>query len=113
MNLRPDGIHATPEAQVASLVIPKQGVSWVVLDRLERQRALFLLPEVVPEPATGEGSAADSQVEYRKPGDEAKRRAPRRGQGTASEPEARPEVVPREQPEAKIEPPRRRARARP
>ncbi len=32
MTLRPDGIHATPEAQVASLVIPKQGVSWVILD---------------------------------------------------------------------------------
>lgn len=30
MNLRPDGLHATPEAQAASLVIPKKGVSWVV-----------------------------------------------------------------------------------
>ena len=30
MNLRPDGVHHTPEAQVASLVIPKPGVSWVI-----------------------------------------------------------------------------------
>jgi len=30
MNLRPDGIHATPEAQVASLVLPKPGVLWVI-----------------------------------------------------------------------------------
>jgi hypothetical protein len=30
MNLRPDGLHKGPEAQAASLVIPKQGVSWVV-----------------------------------------------------------------------------------
>ena len=30
MNLRPDGLHSTPEAQAASLVIAKQGVSWVV-----------------------------------------------------------------------------------
>lgn len=30
MKLRPDGLHDTPEAQAASLVIPKQGVSWVV-----------------------------------------------------------------------------------
>ncbi len=30
MKLRPDGLHATPEAQAASLVIAKEGVSWVV-----------------------------------------------------------------------------------
>ena len=30
MNLRPDGLHSTPEAQAASLVLAKQGVSWVV-----------------------------------------------------------------------------------
>lgn len=31
MKLRPDGLHGTPEAQAASLVIAKEGVSWVVL----------------------------------------------------------------------------------
>ena len=30
MKLRPDGLHTTPEAQAASLVIAKEGVSWVV-----------------------------------------------------------------------------------
>ncbi len=30
MDLRPDGVHPTPEAQVASLVIPKPGVLWVI-----------------------------------------------------------------------------------
>ncbi len=30
MKLRPDGIHTTPEAQAASLVIAKEGVAWVV-----------------------------------------------------------------------------------
>ena len=30
MNLRPDGLHSTPEAQAASLVLSQPGVSWVV-----------------------------------------------------------------------------------
>ncbi len=30
MNLRPDGLHSTPEAQAASLVTLQKGVSWVV-----------------------------------------------------------------------------------
>jgi hypothetical protein len=30
MTLRPDGLHSTPEAQAASLVLPKPGISWVI-----------------------------------------------------------------------------------
>jgi hypothetical protein len=32
MMLRPDGIHKTPEAQAASLVLSRPGVGWVVLE---------------------------------------------------------------------------------
>ena len=35
MKLRPDGIHTTPEAQAASLVIAKEGVAWVVYGTAE------------------------------------------------------------------------------
>jgi len=66
MNLRPDGLHSTPEAQAASLVIAKEGVSWVVLDSSGRyelyscsQKAARNEPEAkVPTPTPGETKPA-------------------------------------------------------
>jgi hypothetical protein len=95
MTLRPDGIHATPEAQAASLVIPKQGVSWVILDtplghelyscksNPDQQQAKAL----TPTPADGKpGGETSTPVEAKAP---------------PASPEAEPEAVTSERPEVK------------
>lgn len=88
MTLRPDGIHATPEAQVASLVIPKQGVSWVILD-------------------TPGGHELYSCSQKSNPDQQAKAMTPTPVDAKAlpASPEARPEEVTSERPEVKTDPP--------
>jgi hypothetical protein len=91
MNLRPDGLHNTPEAQAASLVIPKQGVSWVVFDR-SGSYELYACSHKTPqnEQATAPPTPIPVPVE---------------ATATPAQPEAKPDTVTREQPQAKIEPP--------
>ncbi len=101
MNLRPDGLHKGPEAQAASLVIPKQGVSWVVFGDSGKydlyscsQRSARNEPEMkVPTPTTAvetrPAEAPSTPLE----------RPPTQEPSAAS-----PNVAAREQPEANPEP---------
>jgi hypothetical protein len=55
MTLRPDARYDTVEAQVASLVIPKEGVTWIVLDASGTNQLYSCtasLTEPTPRPAT-------------------------------------------------------------
>ena len=90
MNLRPDGLHDTPEAQAASLVIPKQGVSWVVFDR-SGSYELYACSHKTPR---SEQAKAPTPAP-----------APVEATAMPAQPEAMPETVTTEQPQAKIEPP--------
>jgi hypothetical protein len=101
MNLRPDGIHATPEAQAASLVIPKQGVSWVILDT-PRGHELYSCSQK-SNPDQQQAKALTPTPVDGKPGGETS--TPVEAKAPPASPEARPEVVTSGRPEAKIEPP--------
>jgi|APFre7841882630_1041343.scaffolds.fasta_scaffold15817_3 hypothetical protein len=48
MKLRPDGLHSTPEAQAASLVLPQPGVSWVVFGGSGNYE-LYSCPQKTPQ----------------------------------------------------------------
>ena len=100
MNLRPDGLHSTPEAQAASLVIPRPGVSWVVFGGPGNYQLYSCshknppndqqvkAPTTTPvETGLGQGASVDSETKH------------------APAPEARSEVISKEQPEAKIDAP--------
>jgi hypothetical protein len=100
MNLRPDGLHKGPEAQVASLVIPKKGVSWVVFGDSGKydlyscsQRSTRSDPEMkVATPTTTVETMSTETTS-----------APLEPTPTRAPSAASPDVTAREQPEAKVE----------
>jgi len=108
MDLRPDGLHHTPEAQAASLVIPKQGVSWVVFGGSGRYQ-LYSCSQKAPQ------SEQQSNAPVPTPGEtkpETRTSAPVEAKAGPAQSEAKPEDVTREQPEAEIAvpaPPRKSA----
>jgi hypothetical protein len=103
MTLRPDGLHSTPEAQAASLVLPQPGVSWVVFGssgnyelyscsrKTPRNEQEAKAPAPTPTPVETKPTAGTS--------------APAETKAAPARSEAKPEVVQREQPEAKIKAP--------
>lgn len=100
MNLRPDGLHSTPEAQAASLVIPRQGVSWVVFGGPGNYQ-LYSCSHRTPQKDQQAGATTPTPVET----------GLRQGASVSSDtkdapaPEAGSEVISNEQSEAKVEAP--------
>jgi hypothetical protein len=99
MDLRPDGLHHTPEAQAASLVIPKQGVSWVVFGG---SGSYQLYSCKAPQNEQLAKAPVPTPVET-KP--ETRMSAPVEAKPEPAPSEAKPEVVAKEPPEAEIEAP--------
>ncbi len=96
MNLRPDGLHSTPEAQAASLVTPQKGVAWVVFGG-SGSHQLYSCPQKAPQGEQEAMAPTPAPVEKKPP--------PTGARAAPAEAEAGPEVVTREQPVAKIEAP--------
>jgi len=99
MNLRPDGLHSTPQAQAASLVIPRPGVSWVVFGGPGGNR-LYSCSQAVP-PNEREAKAPVPTPVEAKP--EARTPVPVEPKAVPTPSAAGPEVVATEQPKSKTE----------
>ena len=70
MTLRPDARSETVEAQVASLVIPKEGVTWIVLDASGTNQLYSCKAspgEPTPRPSTPMSAEATSESEAAPP----------------------------------------------
>jgi outer membrane biosynthesis protein TonB len=94
VDLRPDGLHSTPEAQAASLVIPKEGVSWVVFGGPGRYQ-LYSCSHQKTLPTEQQAKASAPTSVETKP--EAAASAPVEAKAPRPTPEAKPEVLTREQ----------------
>jgi hypothetical protein len=91
MNLRPDGLHSTPEVQAASLVIPQQGVSWVVFGGSGNYE-LYSCSHKTPQNEQQAKAPAPTPVETRP-------------EAVPAQSEAKPEVITREQPKERVKAP--------
>jgi hypothetical protein len=98
MNLRPDGLHSTPEAQAASLLIPQEGVSWVVFGGSGNYE-LYSCSHKTLQNEQQAKAPRPTPVET-KP--KAGASVPVEAKAAPAQPEAKSEVITREQPEAKI-----------
>jgi hypothetical protein len=101
MKLRPDGLHSTPEAQAASLVMPQPGVSWVVFGGSGNYE-LYSCSQKTPRNEQEAKPPTPTPVETKPT---PRTSAPVEAKAAPAQSEAKPEVVTREQPEAKIKAP--------
>ncbi len=103
MKLRPDGLHSTPEAQATSLVLPQPGVSWVVFGGSGNYELYSC-----PQKTAGNEQEAQTPAPTPTPVETkptAGTPAPVEAKAAPAQSEAKPEVVTREQTEAKIKAP--------
>jgi hypothetical protein len=98
MDLRPDGLHPTPETQVASLVIPKPGVSWVIFGGPGSYQLFSCSQKASPSEQQAK-APAPTPVE---PSRETRTSLPVEANAVPP-PEAKPEVATTPRPEAEIE----------
>ncbi len=98
MDLRPDGLHPTPEAQVASLVIPKPGVLWIIFGGPGSYQ-LFSCSQKAHQNEQQAKAPVPTPAET-KP--ETRTSAPVEAKAEPAQSEAKPEIVTGKQPEAEI-----------
>lgn len=101
MNLRPDGLHSTPEEQAASLVISQQGVSWVVFGG-SGDYDLYSCSQKTPKSEQQAKARTPTPVET---DPKAGASVPVEANAAPTQPGANSEVITREQPEAQIRAP--------
>jgi hypothetical protein len=101
MNLRPDGLHSTPEAQAASLVLTQPGVSWVVFDS-SGSYELYSCRQKTARNGQETGSPTPTPVETKPT---AGTSVPAEATAAPAQTQAKPEVVQREQPDEKVKAP--------
>ncbi len=99
MELRPDGLHHTPEAQAASLVIPKKGVSWVVFSGSGRPQ-LYSCSRKGPQNQQQAEAPVPTPVETEP---ETRTSAPADVKAAPAPSEAKPDFVMKKQPETQVE----------
>ena len=101
MVLRPDGTH-TPEAQAASLVIPKQGASWIVFDDSGKYQLYSCSQRRTPSVTESETPTPARPAEA---APAAKTPLPTETKATPARSEPEPVVTTTRQPAASAEPP--------